>query len=206
MTPATDSSIADGKSPPQTTRDAILAAAVEIFSRDGYEGGSVREIAERVGTSKATIYYHYQDKQHILADIHNEFMDVLIARHEDGIVEGEDPEHTLRRILRDILSLMVTHHSHVQIFFEHHRSLEAPYREGVLRRRRAYFDGVVQAAQAGIDAGQFVNVDARLIALALFGMANWAYQWFNPAAEWDSNFVGETFGDLLLDGIRTRSR
>lgn len=202
MTSKADSSEGTSRSSTRT-KELILAAATEVFSRNGYQGGSLREIADRVGISKAAIYYHYEDKQQILADIHNEFMDVLINRHEDGAIEGESPERVIRRVLRDILSLMVTHRSHVRVFFEHQRRLASPYREDVLRKRDAYFANVTKAVQDGIDSGEFISeVDARLVALGLFGMANWAYQWFDPSGVWEADHVARVFGNLLLDGIR----
>lgn len=48
------------------TRDTIRAVALELFSTKGFEQTSLREIAERVGLTKASLYYHYQSKQALL--------------------------------------------------------------------------------------------------------------------------------------------
>ena len=44
-------------------RRAILDAAREAFVRDGYEGVSMRKLAERVGCSHANLYLHFEDKE-----------------------------------------------------------------------------------------------------------------------------------------------
>src|SRR5215510_7586499 len=44
-------------------RRAILDAAREAFVRDGYEGVSMRQLAERVGCSHANLYLHFKDKE-----------------------------------------------------------------------------------------------------------------------------------------------
>jgi AcrR family transcriptional regulator len=44
-------------------RRAILDAAREAFVRDGYEGVSMRKLAERVGCSHANLYLHFKDKE-----------------------------------------------------------------------------------------------------------------------------------------------
>jgi len=44
-------------------RRSILEAAREAFVRDGYEGVSMRRLAERVGCSHANLYLHFRDKE-----------------------------------------------------------------------------------------------------------------------------------------------
>jgi AcrR family transcriptional regulator len=48
------------------TRDTIRAVALELFSTRGFDQTSLREIAERVGLTKASLYYHYSSKQALL--------------------------------------------------------------------------------------------------------------------------------------------
>jgi AcrR family transcriptional regulator len=48
------------------TRQEILDVATELFIEQGYEKTSLREIAERIGVTKAALYYHFPSKQQIL--------------------------------------------------------------------------------------------------------------------------------------------
>jgi AcrR family transcriptional regulator len=59
----------------QTTRDRILDIALELFSTKGYDKTSLREIAERLGFSKAAIYYHFASKEEILMALHRRLHD-----------------------------------------------------------------------------------------------------------------------------------
>ena len=52
------------------TRDRILDISLELFTTQGYEKTSLREIAERLGFSKAAIYYHFESKEAILMALH----------------------------------------------------------------------------------------------------------------------------------------
>jgi AcrR family transcriptional regulator len=47
------------------TRDRILQTALDLFIEQGYETTSLREIAERVGVTKAALYYHFASKEEI---------------------------------------------------------------------------------------------------------------------------------------------
>jgi AcrR family transcriptional regulator len=51
-------------------RERILDVALELFNDQGYDATSLREIAERLGITKAAIYYHFQSKADILFELH----------------------------------------------------------------------------------------------------------------------------------------
>lgn len=54
----------------RSTRDRILDVALDLFVDQGYEGTSLREIAERMGFTKAALYYHFASKEDILLELH----------------------------------------------------------------------------------------------------------------------------------------
>ncbi|HUK76594.1 MAG TPA: helix-turn-helix domain-containing protein [Thermoleophilia bacterium] len=66
------------------TRQRILDAALDLFIEQGYEKTSLREVAERVGVTKAALYYHFASKDEIfrtlmrpLLDLQNQTMALL---------------------------------------------------------------------------------------------------------------------------------
>src|ERR1700689_4807307 len=56
--------------PRGSTRERILDVALELFSEQGYEQTSLREIADRLGVTKAALYYHFERKEDILLELH----------------------------------------------------------------------------------------------------------------------------------------
>src|ERR1700691_1913455 len=54
----------------RSTRERILDVALELFTRQGYDKTSLRDIAERLGITKAALYYHFERKQDILLELH----------------------------------------------------------------------------------------------------------------------------------------
>jgi AcrR family transcriptional regulator len=48
------------------TRERIKEVALELFTEHGYEQTSLREIAERLGVTKAALYYHFKSKEEIV--------------------------------------------------------------------------------------------------------------------------------------------
>jgi AcrR family transcriptional regulator len=69
------------------TRERILAVANELFIEQGYEGTSLREIADRLDITKAALYYHFRSKDDILRVLLEPFdtlLDELLGRLEDA--------------------------------------------------------------------------------------------------------------------------
>jgi AcrR family transcriptional regulator len=71
------------------TRARIQQIAVELFTEHGYEGTSLREIAEQLGVTKAALYYHFKSKENIILSLVQDYqaqMDALIgwAREHPG--------------------------------------------------------------------------------------------------------------------------
>src|ERR1700683_4574635 len=55
--------------PVASTRERILDIALELFTEQGYDKTSLRDIAERLGTTKAALYYHFERKEDILLEL-----------------------------------------------------------------------------------------------------------------------------------------
>lgn len=51
-------------------KNLILEASIRLFSEEGYEGFSIRKIADRIEYSPTTVYLYYKDKNEILFELH----------------------------------------------------------------------------------------------------------------------------------------
>jgi AcrR family transcriptional regulator len=56
----------------------VLDAALELFSEHGFEGTSLQEIADRLGVTKAAVYYHFRTKDEILLALVQPAFDELL--------------------------------------------------------------------------------------------------------------------------------
>lgn len=65
----------------EATRQAILDAALEVFSESGYRAGSLRDVAQRVGMSEAGLLHHFKNKSALLQavlDLRDDYSRALI--------------------------------------------------------------------------------------------------------------------------------
>jgi AcrR family transcriptional regulator len=81
---------ARGEFPRGGTRERIQEIALELFAEQGYEKTSLREIAERLGVTKAALYYHFKSKE----DIVRSFVEDYRAELEQVIAWGASQPRT----------------------------------------------------------------------------------------------------------------
>jgi AcrR family transcriptional regulator len=82
-------------------KERIQQVAIELFTNQGYDKTSLREIAERLDVSKAALYYHFKSKEEILRSIVEDItgaIDELLAWGESLPRSIESREYFLRRI------------------------------------------------------------------------------------------------------------
>jgi len=83
----------------QDTRGRIQSVALELFAEQGYDKTSLREIAERLGVTKAALYYHFKSKEDIVTSLVEDYfgqIDELVAW---GRTQPKTPE-TRAELLR----------------------------------------------------------------------------------------------------------
>src|SRR5438094_8563182 len=73
------------------TRERILDVARELIGERGYSSASISQIASRLGTSKAALYYHFKSKEEILDALLSEPM---IAFQELAQKAADEPAGT----------------------------------------------------------------------------------------------------------------
>jgi AcrR family transcriptional regulator len=116
---ATDSSVDAGGS--ASTRERILDVALDLFIEKGYDGTSLREIAERLHFTKAALYYHFASKEDILMALHMR----LHASGKDAIRRLTEEPFSLTlwsSLLDDLLDQMIAQR---KIFLLHERNQAA---------------------------------------------------------------------------------
>jgi AcrR family transcriptional regulator len=102
------------------TRARIQQVALELFAEQGYERTSLREIAERLGVTKAALYYHFKSKE----DIVRSFTEDYFARIDAVIAWGgeQPPSPQTTQELLDRYITVVMESSEVFRFLERNQA------------------------------------------------------------------------------------
>lgn len=77
-------------------RGLILDAARAVFSEEGLEGASLRAIATRAGYTPAALYFHFDSKEAIYADVLRTSLGALGRHVSEAVSEAQDAQAKLR--------------------------------------------------------------------------------------------------------------
>ena len=70
------------------TKELIQEAALDLFSRKGFDSSSVRDIAAQIGIKDSSLYFHFKSKQAILDSLMDRFIHISRQMME-GLDEGK---------------------------------------------------------------------------------------------------------------------
>jgi AcrR family transcriptional regulator len=93
--------------PRTDTRSRVQKVALELFAEQGYEKTSLREIAERLGVTKAALYYHFKSKEDIVHSFTDDYFadfDALLDWARDQPRTEQARQELLDRYVRLVLS------------------------------------------------------------------------------------------------------
>ena len=81
------------------TRQRILDIAVDLFIEQGYAGTSVRDISERLGMTKGSLYYHFASKEEVLNALVAPLLEDLDQFVVDAAAAGKIDRDRLERLV-----------------------------------------------------------------------------------------------------------
>lgn len=148
----------------RSTRNAILAVALELFREQGYDATSLRQISERLGLTKAALYYHFPAKEHLVVELTKPFLDAIANLVTFSRTSGVNTDADRDQVLTDYLDLFVAHHPVIRLLAQDPGTLHHP---DVGQRARALVFAL-HTELAGRDAGEQdrVRVGCALAAIA----------------------------------------
>jgi AcrR family transcriptional regulator len=98
-------------------RQEILDAARDILVRDGYEGLSMRKVAEKIEYSPTAIYLHFKDRDELVFFVCEELMAGLVRELQAVADRNPDPLVALKKGLRRYVEFGLQHPQHYQATF-----------------------------------------------------------------------------------------
>jgi AcrR family transcriptional regulator len=188
-------------------RVEILEAAERIFVAEGYEGATIRKIADEVGVSSTALYMHFRDKDEILHEICLAAMQALLQQNSQIAARRDDSVTRVRLMLEAYVRMGLEHPNAYRLVF-----CSAPRVGGPIQTATAEIGSQVYARYVGVireiaESGRLRVADADWAAQALWAAChglvtlmitrptiNWG-----PADELTSITVGGLLRGLVSD-------
>ena len=107
----------------QEARTTIVEAGEELLARDGYDGFSMRRLAQRCGYSTPTIYHYFRDKKGLIDAILEPRFQELLERMR-RVPQGEDPVENWRQMTLAFIAFAQQNPTHYRLLMTPRESHE----------------------------------------------------------------------------------
>lgn len=158
----------------------ILAVALREIVAHGYDATSVRTIAREVGVTVPALYYHFENKQAMLAALLDHTMGIVTDHVDRALAEAGDAPVARLSALVEAIVLFAAHHPDLAFLDSERRSLTEENR----RRYVAHRDGVEARLRSIIEdgcvRGVFGTTETHECGRAILMMCQGVASWFDP--------------------------
>ena len=107
---------------------------------------------------------------------------------------------------RELVDVIHRYPDHVWVFLHEFPALTGERAARFRARRAEYERRVEDVVRAGVESGEFRDVDPWLTARAWLGMHNYTYLWLKPGGRLSARDVARPFADIFLGGIAAGRR
>jgi AcrR family transcriptional regulator len=186
----------------QARREQIVTLAARLFGEKGYDGTSLRDIAEAAGITKAALYYHFPDKERLYEDVAMTRMSALLEEVKAAVETTDDPVEKVRQFMlasarrmdRDRLGWMAT----VNIFW----SLDRTKRGSAIIKVRDEFEHLLRDLIAdAIKQKHFRLVDPAVLGRLLLSGLNQLPRWHQPKGRLSAPQVVDQYFNIIMQGV-----
>lgn len=183
--------------------DRIVAAATDLFGRQGYEATTTRQIAEAAQVTKGALYHWFKTKEDLLTSIYRELLAEQTERLST-IASGDGPVDV--RLHDAVVDLFAHLDDHAEALTVSARSIHlvgGEHAAAVRGERRRYQDLFLGLIQEGQDAGVFrKDVLAGVITNTFLSSVSQIHTWYRPKGPLTRRELGDQMVALFMAGIR----
>jgi len=180
----------------------LLGIACRLFSERGFNGTSLRDIADEAKVTKAALYYHFPNKESLFAKIVLESLEELLNRVKDACAEVDSPEEKVRVFM---LTTADNYQHNREAWIASSNAFrthgDSPSKTKAVALRDQYEKLLRGFIRDGIQSGHFRNVDPAMAGRVLLATINTMSRWHNPRGKLAAPDIVEQFIDIVLRGL-----
>jgi TetR/AcrR family fatty acid metabolism transcriptional regulator len=184
-----------------STKDKILDAALDIFSRKGFYNTKLDEIVEVSHTSKGAIYFHFPNKERLFLALVDQFADLLERRVVEAIQNEDKGINRVRIAMVTILDTFGRYRRPAKILLIQAVGLGSTFEEkrNEINDRFAFL--IQTYLDESVEIGDIEPVDTEVVAIAWMGaIYNVVIRWVNTG-EPDPERILNSLLPILLKSV-----
>ncbi|XWX05536.1 TetR/AcrR family transcriptional regulator (plasmid) [Aggregatilineales bacterium SYSU G02658] len=177
---------------PRTTRERIMDAALNVFSRKGYHETRMDEIVEEAATSKGSIYFHFPNKEKLFLALVDQFADLLERRVTEAIA-GQRGMHRVQTALTTVLETFSKYRRPAKLLLVQAVGLGSAFERKRLETTDRFAALIQTYLDEAVAAGEIAPVDTTVTAHAWMGAI------YNVVIQWV--YTGEPSQERILSAL-----
>ena len=200
--------LAEGGAAYTERRAEIVAAAAQVFREKGFNGTSLADVAETIGTDRATLYYYIGSKDELFHEIVRDAAEENAVQAEAIRDSTETSTAKLTRLMTSLMASYAAHYPYLFVYIQEDLSKVSGGRSSWAREMSAinkrYDDAIVAIVRSGIEDGTLhATTSARVIANGIIGMVNWTHRWYRngDSSMPDADEIGSAYAQMVLQGL-----
>jgi TetR/AcrR family transcriptional regulator, cholesterol catabolism regulator len=184
-------------------KEKITEQSIRLFEKKGFSETSIQDIVDSIGVTKGTFYYYFSSKEELLMDIHNRYIDELLAIQEKILF---DKSKSSKEKLSDIILMLIrsikSQGPSAKVFFREMQNLSDERLAEIIPKRDQFRLNIQKVLEEGTEQGEFRHdLNIPIVTFGILGMANWSYQWFNPEGSMTEKEVSDIYMNMIFKGI-----
>ena len=183
------------------TKEALRHHARRLFARHGYDGVSMRDLADAVGIQQSGIYNHFASKQILLVDLMVVYMERVMAELQAEVSNHTDPVSKLKAFVQFTVIDHINCPDDVFLAFMELRSLENPGLTKLLALRDAYETVLRDILSEGIRSRLFNVTDLDIATRALLAMLSGVTVWYKEDGPLGREKIADVYVQLVLQSV-----
>ncbi len=173
-------------------REEVLTAAAQLFSRNGYDSTSMRDIASAVGMLPGSLYYHFPSKEELFVAIHDAGVEQIYNGVEQAIKNISAPWERLEAAAVAHLQAILVEESFAAVMTQLYPSRLARVSATLIDQRNRY-EAIYREIIEQLD---LTARDKKYLRLSLLGAMNWTLRWYKPTGD-SPEEIGKSFVGLF---------
>ncbi|MFC7049124.1 TetR/AcrR family transcriptional regulator [Emcibacter nanhaiensis] len=185
-------------------RRNILIQAANLFAEKGYARTSISELATACNASKSWLYHYYPSKEAILYDIMSYHVTELLECARDCRDEQGSPRDRFRELVRRFMSLYIEAGSQHVILLNDIGCLPEDKQKEI---QELQDDVVAIVLELICEVNPALSGNKKFkkpVTMALMGMINWTYTWFDEKGPINEQQFADLAVDLFLNGLMSK--
>ncbi len=188
----------------EARREAIVAAAEQVFVENGLAQTSIAAIAREAGISDGLLYRYFDGKIDLLTEVLERFYGKMIARTQNLVQAETQLEQQMTALVHSHLLAFCENPGLCLLFIREVRALEAYAGSRIEQFNRQYTAILVRVLQAAAERGEIASdIDARLVRDMVFGgVEHIAWRQIARKGPVDIDGTTNTIVRVLIRGLR----